>query len=156
MIQCVGDIYAQWREVQQRQVALREASSLPAARATPPPAATEASQAASRRNQETPYRSLNTASPAPARPYLAQQLAAFQAALPGRRGEAYLQQRGIPLTLALQVRCGLCSAGHLAACRPRLAGWPRGLSPYDAERMSDQPLWACSRDGSAGPQGEAA
>ena len=41
--------------------------------------------------------------PAPARPDLAQQLAAFQAALPGSRGAAYLQQRGIPLALAQQL-----------------------------------------------------
>src|SRR5213593_4316676 len=32
------------------------------------------------------------------------------------------------------VRRGLCSARHLAACRPRLARWPRGLSPHHARR----------------------
>jgi hypothetical protein len=42
----------------------------------------------------------------PARPDLAQQLAAFQAALPGSRGEAYLCQRGIPLALAQQYGVG--------------------------------------------------
>src|SRR5262249_58560456 len=46
---------------------------------------------------------------APVRPDLAQQLAAFQAALPGSRGEVYLQQRGIPLPLAQQ--CGVGYAG---------------------------------------------
>ena len=49
--------------------------------------------------------------PAPARPDLAQQLAAFQAALPGSRGEAYLQQRGIPLALALQHGVGYAAPG---------------------------------------------
>ncbi len=44
--------------------------------------------------------------PAPARPDLAQQLAVFQAALPGSRGETYLQQRGIPLALAQQYGVG--------------------------------------------------
>jgi hypothetical protein len=37
-------------------------------------------------------------------PDLAQHLAAFQAALPGSRGETYLQQRGIPLALAARQR----------------------------------------------------
>ena len=49
--------------------------------------------------------------PAPARPDLAQQLAAFQAALPGSRGEAYLQQRGIPLALAQQYGVGYAAPG---------------------------------------------
>jgi hypothetical protein len=43
---------------------------------------------------------------APAPPALAPQLVAFQAALPGSRGEAYLQQRGIPLVLAQQLGVG--------------------------------------------------
>ena len=45
------------------------------------------------------------------RPDLPQQLAAFQAALPGSRGEAYLQQRSIPLTLALQYGVGYAAPG---------------------------------------------
>src|SRR5207249_4889988 len=49
--------------------------------------------------------------PAPARPDLAQQLAAFQAALPGSRGAAYLQQRGIPLALAQQLGVGYAAPG---------------------------------------------
>src|SRR5438093_1381933 len=49
--------------------------------------------------------------PAPARPDLAQQLAAFQAALPGSRGGAYLQQRGIPLALAQQPGVGYAAPG---------------------------------------------
>ncbi len=44
--------------------------------------------------------------PASPRPELTQQLAAFQAALPGSRGEAYLRQRGIPLALAQQACVG--------------------------------------------------
>ena len=49
--------------------------------------------------------------PAPARPDLAQQLAVFQAALPGSRGETYLQQRGIPLALAQQHGVGYAPPG---------------------------------------------
>jgi hypothetical protein len=46
-----------------------------------------------------------------ARPELASQLAAFQAALPGSRGEAYLRQRGIPLALAQQLGVGYAAPG---------------------------------------------
>jgi DNA primase len=42
---------------------------------------------------------------------LAQQLAAFQAALLGSRGELYLQQRGIPLALAQQHGVGYAAPG---------------------------------------------
>jgi hypothetical protein len=49
--------------------------------------------------------------PVPARPDLAQQLAAFQAALPGSRGETYLRQRGIPLALAQQLGVGYAAPG---------------------------------------------
>ena len=49
--------------------------------------------------------------PAPTRPDLAQQLAAFQAALPGSPGAAYLQQRGIPLALAQQCGVGYAAPG---------------------------------------------
>ena len=49
--------------------------------------------------------------PVPARPDLAQQLAAFQAALPGSRGATYLQQRGIPLALAQQLGVGYAAPG---------------------------------------------
>jgi hypothetical protein len=48
---------------------------------------------------------------APALPDLAQQIAVFQAALPGSRGAAYLQQRGIPLALALQHGVGYATPG---------------------------------------------
>jgi hypothetical protein len=43
---------------------------------------------------------------------LAQQLAAFQAALPGSRGEAYLKQRGMPLALAQQRGVGSAAPGR--------------------------------------------
>jgi DNA primase len=49
--------------------------------------------------------------PAPARPDLAQQLVAFQGALPDSRGAAYLQQRGIPLALAQQLGVGYAAPG---------------------------------------------
>ena len=49
--------------------------------------------------------------PVPARPDLAQQLTVFQAALPGSRGETYLQQRGIPLALAQQYGVGYAAPG---------------------------------------------
>jgi hypothetical protein len=62
----------------------------------------------------------------PTLPDLAQQLAAFQAALPGSRGAAYLGQRGIPLAQAQPLGVGsACGAGHLAARGARLARRPR-------------------------------
>jgi DNA primase len=48
---------------------------------------------------------------APVRSDLAQQLVAFQGALPGSRGAAYLQQRGIPLALAQQLGVGYAAPG---------------------------------------------
>jgi DNA primase len=47
----------------------------------------------------------------PALQDLAQRLAAFQAALPGSRGAAYLRQRGIPLALAQQLGVGYAAPG---------------------------------------------
>jgi len=47
----------------------------------------------------------------PARPDLGQQLAAFQAALPGSRGEAYWRQRGMPLALAQRLGVGYAAPG---------------------------------------------
>ncbi len=49
--------------------------------------------------------------PAPALPALARPLAAFQAALPGSRGEASVRQRGIPLALAPQAGVGSAAPG---------------------------------------------
>jgi len=48
---------------------------------------------------------------APAPPDLTPGLAAFQAALPGSRGAAYLRQRGIPLALAQQAGVGSAAPG---------------------------------------------
>ncbi len=91
-----------WHEEQQRQTALRR----PPARSPrpqhqrpgPPPAA-------ARPAPPTPC------AQAAVRPDLAQHLAAFQAALPESRGEAYLQQRGIPLALAQQAGVGYAAPG---------------------------------------------
>ena len=94
----------QWREERQRQAG---GESQPASsRAAPrrPPAGSQQAAEHARRYRATLRR----------RGGPAQQLAAFQAALPGSRGATYLQQRGIPLALAQQCG-GLCSAGHLAA-----------------------------------------
>ena len=102
---------AQWREEQQRQAALQRP---PARRQRVPPRSQPPSrlprQPVAAAKQRSPDPSTPRA-PAPARPDLAQQLAAFQAALPGSRGEAYLQQRGIPLTLALQYGVGYAAPG---------------------------------------------
>jgi len=88
-----------WREEQQRQAALRRPPApqrrLPRQKPTAP--------AGPRPPTPRP--------PAPARPELAQQLAAFQAALPGSRGEAYLAQRGISLALAQQHGVGSAAPG---------------------------------------------
>jgi hypothetical protein len=92
-----------WREEQQRQAAFRR----PAAR---PQRAQRQRQVAAAARPQTP-RSTAAREPAPARPDLALQLAAFQAALPGSRGAASLQQRGIPLALAPQLSVGYAAPG---------------------------------------------
>jgi len=95
---------AQWREEQQRQAAFRR-----------PPARRQ--RVLSRSQPSSPLARAPAAhppapcEPAPAHPDLAQQLAAFQAALPGSRGETYLQQRGIPLALAQQHGVGYAAPG---------------------------------------------
>src|SRR5256884_204877 len=102
---------AQWRAEQQRQAAFAR----PAARRQrashhrqPPPRLSRPPAAAARqRSSEPPV----PCTSAPERPDLAQQLAAFQAALPGSRGAAYLQQRGIPLALAQQLGVGYAAPG---------------------------------------------
>jgi len=92
----------QWREEQQRQAAFpRPPTRRQRAQRQRPAAAV--SQAAA--HLPAPR------APAPARPDLAQHLATFQAALPGSRGEAYLQQRGIPLALAQQHGVGYAAPG---------------------------------------------
>jgi Toprim domain len=93
-----------WREEQQRQAAFRR-----------PPARRQRAQQHQRpvvRGPNKPAARLPTPrEPAPGRPDLAQQLAAFQAALQGSRGETYLQQRGIPLALAQQHGVGYAAPG---------------------------------------------
>jgi len=102
---------ARWREEQQRQAALQRPPArrqrVPH-RSQPPPRLPRQPAAATRKlsaDAPTPR------APAPVRPDLPQQLAAFQAALPGSRGEAYLQQRGIPLALAQQHGVGYAAPG---------------------------------------------
>jgi hypothetical protein len=92
-----------WREEQQRQAAFQRPPARrqrvqlqrPAAAAVKPPVA----------RPPAPHE------PVPARLDLAYQLTAFQAALPGSRGAAYLQQRGIPLALAQQLGVGYVAPG---------------------------------------------
>ena len=102
---------AQWREEQQRQAALQKPPAyrqrVPHRRQPPPRLPRQPVAAARQRSPDPP----TPCAPAPARPDLAQQLAAFQAALPGSRGAAYLQQRGIPLALAQQLGVGYAAPG---------------------------------------------
>jgi DNA primase len=93
-----------WREEQQRLAALRR----PPAR--PPRPLRQRPQQQPGAARPAPAHPAPPAV-APARPDLAQQLAAFQAALPGSRGAAYLQQRGIPLALAQQHGVGYAAPG---------------------------------------------
>jgi hypothetical protein len=102
---------AQWREEQQRQAAFPRPPAgrqrMPH-RLPPPPPRARPPVAAARTLPGDP--SAPRAS-APGRPDLAEQLTAFQAALPGSRGAAYLQQRGIPLALAQQLGVGYAAPG---------------------------------------------
>jgi DNA primase len=102
---------AQWREEQQRQAALRRPSvhrqRLTYHRQSPPPLSRPPAAAARPRSADPPAPRAS----APARPDLAQQLAAFQGVLPDSRGAAYLQQRGIPLALAQQHGVGYAAPG---------------------------------------------
>jgi hypothetical protein len=87
---------AQWREEQQRQAAfqrpLARRQRMPNRRQPTPPRARPLVAAARPRPAEPPA----SRAPVSGRPDLAHQLAAFQAALPGSRGEVYLQQRAFP------------------------------------------------------------
>jgi hypothetical protein len=91
-----------WREEQQRHAALRRPPTRPQRTPHQRSAAVASKPAAG---------SLAPRELAPARPELAQQLAAFQTALPGSRGETYLQQRGIPLALAQPLGVGYAAPG---------------------------------------------
>jgi hypothetical protein len=107
-----------WREEQQRQAAFRR----PVAR--PQRAQRQRSAAAAAVSKPAPSPAAPR-EPAPARSDLAQQLAAFQAALPGSRGEAYLQQRGIPLALAQQAGVGYAA----------LDTWPHAARDWRGGRV---------------------
>src|SRR5689334_11800529 len=102
---------AQWREEQQRQAAFQRPAArrqpLPRRRQPSPPRARPAVAAAREHAAHAPA----PPAPVPAWPDLAHQLAVFQAALPGSRGAAYLQQRGIPLALAQQHGVGYAAPG---------------------------------------------
>ena len=115
---------ARWREEWQRQAVLQRPQAqrrrVPS-RHQPPPPLTRPPAARLPAPRE----------PAPARPDLAQQLAAFQAALPGSRGAAYLQQRSIPLALAQQLGVGYAAPGRwLHAARDWRGG--RVVFPHTA------------------------
>jgi Toprim domain len=116
---------AQWREEQQRQAAFQRPPArrqrMPNRRQPPPPRARPPVAAARQLPAEPPA----SRAPAPGQPDLAQQLAAFQAALPGSRGDTYLQQRGIPLTLALQCGVGCAAPGT----------WPRAARDWRGGRV---------------------
>jgi len=100
-----------WREEQQRQAAFRRPPArqrrVPSQSQPPPTRARQPVAAARKLPAEPPA----SRAPAPRQPDLAQQLAAFQAALPGSRGDTYLQQRGIPLALAQQCGVGYAAPG---------------------------------------------
>jgi DNA primase len=102
---------AQWREEQQRQATFRRPPARRqrvSHRRQPPPRLPRPPAAAARQRAADPP-ALQT--PVPAQPDLAQQLTAFQAALPGSCGAGYLQQRGIPLALAQQYGVGYAAPG---------------------------------------------
>ena len=116
---------AQWREDQQRQAAFGRPPARRqrvSHRHQPPPPLSRQQAAAARPRSAAPPAPRASA---PARPDLAQQLAAFQAALPGSRGAVYLQQRGIPLALALQYGVGYAAPGT----------WPHATSDWRGGRV---------------------
>ena len=90
-----------WREERQRQAALRRPPARPQRMLSQRPPAPRPP------GPDPPA----PRAPVPARPELAQQLAAFQAALPGSHGAAYLRQRGIPLALAQRLGVGYAAPG---------------------------------------------
>jgi hypothetical protein len=107
----MGTARVQWREEQQRQATFRRPPAprqrMPSRRQPPPPRARPPVAAARPLSAHPPA----PHEPARARSDLAQPLAAFQAALPGSPGAAYLQQRGIPLVLAQQLGVGYAAPG---------------------------------------------
>jgi Toprim-like len=117
---------AQWREEQQRQAVLRRPPAhrqrLAHRRQSPPLRSRPPAAAVRPRSADPPAPRAS----APARPDLAQQLAAFQAALPGSRGAVYLQQRGIPLALAQQYGVGYAGPGT----------WPHAARDWRGGRVA--------------------
>ena len=95
----LAEAHQRWREEQQRQAALRRPPARPRPPHRPPPRQQPAAMPPAPRE------------PAPARPDLEPHIAAFQAALPGSRGEAYLEQRGIPLARAQRLGVGYAAPG---------------------------------------------
>jgi DNA primase len=94
-----------WREERQRQAATRRPPARPRSPQRPrsgPPLAASGTPALA---------APPTRAERPALQDLVQCLAAFQAALPGSRGAAYLRQRGIPLALAQRAGVGYAAPG---------------------------------------------
>ena len=65
---------------------------------------------------------------------------------------AHLRAAGYSPGLGAAVWRGLCGAGRLAASRPRLARWPRGLSPYHAGWSPGESVWPGGWHGRASPK----
>jgi len=107
-----------WRDEQQRPAAFRRPPAPQRRRPRPPQAPPTAPRPL------TPHPPAPRP-PAPARTDLAPQLAAFQAALPGSRGAAYLQQRGIPFELAQQLGVGYAVPGT----------WPHAARDWKGGRV---------------------
>src|SRR5437870_9242937 len=101
----------QWREEQEREAPFRRPPARqqrgPHRRQAPSPLPRPPAAAARTHSAALPAPRVS----APVRSDLAQQLVAFQGALPGSRGAAYLQQRGIPLALAQQHGVGYAAPG---------------------------------------------
>src|SRR5215831_8541534 len=117
---------AQWREEQQRQATFRRPPARRqrvSYRRQPPPRLPRSPAVAARPRAADPPASQT---PVPAQPDLAQQLTAFQAALPGSHGEVYLQQRGIPLALAQQYGVGYAAPGT----------WPHAARDWRGGRVA--------------------
>src|SRR6266704_6241184 len=115
----------QWREEQQRQAAFRRPPARqqrgPHRRQAPSPLPRPPAAAARKHSAAPPAPRVS----APVRSDLAQQLVAFQGALPGSRGDTYLHQRGIPLALAQQ-----CGVGYAAPGR-----WPHAARDWHGGRV---------------------
>src|SRR5919201_1883389 len=116
---------AQWREEQQRQAAFRRPPARQPRgshrRQPPSPLPSPPAAAARTHSAAPPAPCVST----PVRSDLAQQLVAFQGALPGSRGAAYLQQRGMPLALAQQLGVGYAAPGT----------WPHAARDWRGGRM---------------------